>query len=64
MTEAKVAPLPSWVHDEGESSDDEGKSSGEKAEGQSSGEKAEGQSSGEKAEGQSGCTGHRSVCAP
>ena len=48
-----MAPLPSWVHDEGESSDDEGKSSGEKAEGQSSGEKAEGQSSGEKAEGQS-----------
>ena len=48
-----MAPLPSWVHDEGESSDDEGKSSGEKAEGQSSGEKAEGQSSGAQGTGQS-----------
>ena len=48
-----MAPLPSWVHDEGESSDDEGKSLGEKAEGQSSGEKAEGQSSGAQGTGQS-----------
>ena len=44
FAEAKVAPLPSWVHDEGESSDDEGKSSGEKAEGQSSGAQGTGQS--------------------